>query len=106
MTLASKINFGACVETSLRSSVCTESNSSDSDAGLGSSPKWTEKTSLPGRLTDSVACKLLANRIAVRRTAKTSSTSAKTVIPTTADEFGETSSAGWTRALVLIAVPP
>jgi len=78
---------------SLPSCALAESKRSDTNVEHGVSPKSTGKTSFPGKLRDSGAFMLLANRTVVRTTARTSSKSPNRVTPTMADECGETSSA-------------
>jgi hypothetical protein len=90
--VTSKTKACLCTDMSLRSRGLTESKSPDADVEHVSSPKWIEETRFPGKSRKSVALKFLAIRTVVRSTARASSKSPNKVIPTIADELGETSS--------------
>lgn len=100
----------------LRLCILTEPTSSETSLAFGTSPSWTGRASCPGRPKNSGVLKFLANRTAVRSTARTSCRSPIRVTPMIADEFGETSSieldgtailgtTGWVRVSVFIADP-
>jgi len=94
VTVISEASSGAVSEMSLRSCGPAESSSPDNRAGLGASLKKDGEASRPGNSKSSDASMFLAKRTAVRRSAKTSSTSPSSVTPTITDEVGETS-ADW-----------
>lgn len=99
MTLTS---IAKTVAASPRSCALTESKSSDTDVEYEVSPTWPDKISFSNRLSDSGVFMLFANRTVVRTTARTSSKSPNSVMPTIADEIGEPSFTARDSALSII----